>query len=67
MAQQIRNMPTMQETQVQFLGQGGSLGGGHGNQLQYSCLETRILSPVLLWTEKPGGLWSKVLQRHDSD
>ena len=26
-------------------------GGGHGNPLQYSCLENP-------WTEEPGGLWS---------
>ena len=42
MAQQIKNMSTMQETQIQFLGQGGSLGGGHGNPLQYSCLENPV-------------------------
>ena len=30
---------SMQETQVQFLGQGQSPGGRHGNRLQYSCLE----------------------------
>ena len=29
-----------------------SPGGGHGNPLQYSCLET------LPWTGEPGGLWS---------
>ena len=42
-------------------GSGRSPGGGHGNPLQYSCLEK---SP---WTEKPGGLQSMRLQRvrHD--
>ena len=37
----VKNQPAMQEpqkTQVQFLG-GESPGGGHGNPLQYSCLE----------------------------
>ena len=29
----------MQETLVRFLGQGRSLGGGHGNPLQYSYLD----------------------------
>ena len=29
-------------------GSGGSLGGGHGSPLQYSCLENS-------WTEEPGG------------
>ena len=39
---------------------GRSLGGGHGNPLQYSCL-------VIPWTEKPIGLQSVGLQkvRHD--
>ena len=32
------------------LGSGRSPGGGRGNPLQYSCLET------LPWTEEPGGL-----------
>ena len=32
-------------------GLGRSLGGGHGNPLQYSCLENS-------WTEEPGGLQS---------
>ena len=32
-------------------GSGRSSGGGHGNPLQYSCLE-------ILWTGEPGGLQS---------
>ena len=32
-------MPAMGENQVQFVGQRKSLGGGHGNPLQQSCLE----------------------------
>ena len=31
---------------------GRSPGGGHGNPLQFSCLEKPR------WTEEPGGLWS---------
>ena len=37
-----KNQPViqeMQETQVRFHGSGRSPGGGHGNPLQYSCLE----------------------------
>ena len=34
----VKNMPAMQETQVQSLGQ-RSPGGGNDNQLQSSCLE----------------------------
>ena len=37
-AQMIKNLPAIQETQVQSLGQEDP-GGGHGNPLQYSCLE----------------------------
>ena len=41
-------------------GWGRSLGGGHGNPLQYSCLGNP-------WTVGPGGLWSMGSQRvrHD--
>ena len=38
----VKNLPAMWETQVQSLGQEEPLeeaGGGHGNPLQYSCLE----------------------------
>ena len=38
-------------------GLGRSPGEGHGNPLQYSCLE----NPP--WTEEPGGLQSMGLQR----
>ena len=39
MAQPVKNPPVMQETQIRSLGWEKSLGGGHGNPLQYSCLE----------------------------
>ena len=38
----IKNLPTMQETQVRSSGQEDSPGGGHGNALQYSCLENSM-------------------------
>ena len=38
-AQQGKHLPAMQETQVQSLGWEDSPGEGHGNPLQYSCLE----------------------------
>ena len=37
--QTVKNLPAMQETQVQSLGREGPLEQGHGNPLQYSCLE----------------------------
>ena len=39
LAQTVKNLPAMQETRVRRPGLRGSLGEGHGNPLQYSCLE----------------------------
>ena len=39
MAETVKNLPVMQETRVQSLGQEDSPGEGNGNPLQYSCLE----------------------------
>ena len=38
-AQTVKNPPAMRETWAQSLGWEDSPGGGHGNPLQYSCLE----------------------------
>ena len=38
-AQMVKNLPAMQETQVQFLDQEDALEKGMATQLQYSCLE----------------------------
>ena len=38
-AQMVKNLPAMQETMVQSLGQEDPPGEGNGNPLQYSCLE----------------------------
>ena len=53
-----KNLPAMQKTWVQSLGWEDPPGGGHGNPLQYSCLENPM---------EPGGLQSMGLQRvrHD--
>ena len=45
------------ETQVRSLGQKDP-GGGHGNPLQYSCLENRLAS----W-QATGGPWQATVQR----
>ena len=37
--QSVKNPPATRQTWVQFPGLGRSPGGGHGNPLQYSCLE----------------------------
>ena len=36
--QMVKNLPAMQQTQAQSLGQEYSPGEGNGNPLQYSCL-----------------------------
>ena len=42
MAQMVKNLPAMQETQVQFLGWEDPAGEGNGNPLQDSCLENSM-------------------------
>ena len=39
MAQMVKRLPTMWESQVQIPGSGRSPGEGNGNPLQYSYLE----------------------------
>ena len=41
-AQVVKNLPSMQEMEVQFLGQEDSPGEGNCNPLQYSCLENSM-------------------------
>ena len=38
----IKNLPTMKETLVQYLGQEDSSGEENGNSFQYSCLENSM-------------------------
>ena len=59
-AQMIKNMSTMQETQVQSLGWEDTLEKG-------MAILSSILAWRILWTEKPGGLQSIESQRvrHD--
>ena len=41
-AQIVKRLPAMQETQVQSLVRDDPLGEGNGNPLQYSCLENAM-------------------------
>ena len=43
-AQMVKNLPAVQVTYVQSLGQEDSPGEGNGNPLQYSCLENSMVS-----------------------
>ena len=56
MAQIVKDLPAMQETQVQFPELELSPGEGNGYPLQYSCYD----KPQ---PEEPGGLQSMALQR----
>ena len=56
MAQRVKNLPAMQETQVQSLGQEDS-------QEKKMATHSSILAWRIPWTEEPGGLQSMGSQR----
>ena len=56
MAQVVKNLPAMQETQVQSLGQEDPLEEG-------TATHSSILAWEISWTEEPGRLQSTVLQK----
>ena len=56
----INNLPAMEETQVQSLGQGDSLERG-------MATHSNILAWRIPWTEEPGRLQSMGLQRVGHD
>ena len=58
-AQMVKNPPAMQEMGGSIPGSGRSPGGGHGNPLQYSCLENPR-------DREPGRLQSIELQESDA-
>ena len=55
-AQSVKNLPAMQETQVPFLGQEDPLE-------KEMAIHSSILAWRIPWTEEPGGLQSMGLQR----
>ena len=55
-AQMVKNLPAMWETQVQSLGREGPLENG-------KATHSSILAWRILWTEEPSGLQSKRVQR----
>jgi len=59
-AQMVKNLPAMQETQVQTLGQKDPLEEG-------MATHSSILAWKIPWTEEPGGLQSMGLQRVGHD
>ena len=56
MAQMVKNLPAMQETQIQSLSGEGPLEKG-------MATHSSILAWRIQWTEEPGGLQSLELQR----
>ena len=60
MAQMVKNLLLLRETQALTPGSGRSPGEGYGNPLQYSCLENPM-------EREPGGLQSMGLQRVGHD
>ena len=56
----VKNLPTMQETSVQPLGQEDPLEKG-------MATHSSVLDPRIPWTEEPGGLQSMGLQRDRHD
>ena len=60
MAQTIKNLPAMQETQVQSLGQEDPLE-------KEMAIHSSILAWEIPWTEEPSGLQSMELQRVGHD
>ena len=56
MAQMVKNLPAMQENQVQFPGQEDRLG-------KETAAHSSILAWRIPWTEEPGGLQSVGSQR----
>ena len=58
-AQLVKNLPAMQETRVQSLGQEDSLEKG-------MATHSSVLARRIPWTEEPGGLESMGSQRVDN-
>ena len=59
-SQMVRNLPTVQETWVQFLGREDPLEKG-------MATHSSILACRIPWTEEPGGLQSREWQRVGHD
>ena len=60
LVQMVKNLPATQEIQVQSLGWEGPLE-------KEMAINSSILAWRILWTEEPGGLQSKGLQRVRQD
>ena len=70
MAQTVKNPPAMRETRVRSLSWEDAPGGGHGNPLQYSCLENphgqRSLVTYSPWGRKDSDTTEREWPQRDS-
>ena len=62
-AQMVNSLPVMRETQVPSLGQEDPLEKRMATHSSILWTEKNYMDRRILWTEKPGGLHSMVLQR----
>ena len=53
LAQSVKNLPALQETQIQSLGREDPLGEGNSYSLQYSCLEN-LMDRRAWWVQSMG-------------
>ena len=62
----VKNLPTMQETQIRFLGWEDPLEGREDPLEKGMATHSSILAWRIPWTEEPGGLQSMGLQELDT-
>ena len=62
----VKNLPTMQETQIRFLGWEDPLEGWEDPLEKGMATHSSILAWRIPWTEEPGGLQSMGLQELDT-
>ena len=62
----VKNLPTMQETQIRFLGWEDPLEGWEDPLEKGMATHSSILVWRIPWTEEPGGLQSMGLQELDT-
>ena len=64
LAQMVKNLPAMQETQVRFLGWKDPLENGMANALQYSCLENSMDRCYSPWGLKESDMTERLTYTH---
>ena len=69
--QLVKNLPAMEETWIRFLDWEDPSGGGHGNPLQYSCLENpheqRSLAGYSPWSREESDATERCNTAHSKE